>query len=308
MLARNFSGATCAAATPASVEQRSAYESPIVHHTGRDIALQSPNDESKRRAREQWGENPCGAHVARGLPAGSREYFEAIEEYRYAIYAPWMKDAIRFGDHSGKRVLEVGCGTGTDLLQFARAGASVTGVDLTPRSIEIASRRFAVYGEEASFAIGDAERLAFPDESFDLVYSFGVIHHTPGTAKAVDEMRRVLRRGGRAVVMIYNRASLYYWGSIILKHGLARGELFKRSAAEIMSRHVEHTETGGRPLVKAYTPREARRLFRDFSECEVRVHQLTRAELAPIGRVLPESLFQWLARTLGWNLLITATK
>src|ERR1044072_756715 len=167
-------------------------------------------DEWKRRAREQWGANPCGAHVAEGLEFGTREYFDAIEAYRYREYAPWMTEALRFDCYSRKRVLEIGCGTGTDLLQFARAGAIVTGVDLTPRSIEIARRRFAVYDCPGEFAIGDAENLAFPDESFDLVYSFGVLHHAPDTERAINEAHRVLKRGGRAIVMLYHRASLYY--------------------------------------------------------------------------------------------------
>src|SRR5438270_157089 len=99
----------------------------------------------KARAREQWGANPCGAHVARDYRFGTREYFEAIEAYRYAVYAPWMKATLGFDTYRGKRLLEIGCGTGTDLLQFARGGAEVTGVDLTPRSIEVARQRFAVY-------------------------------------------------------------------------------------------------------------------------------------------------------------------
>ncbi|MFL6273866.1 MAG: class I SAM-dependent methyltransferase [Blastocatellia bacterium] len=264
--------------------------------------------EWKQRAREQWGANPCGAHVVRDYDFGTRDYFDAIEAYRYQDYAPWMKAALGFDAYRGKRLLEVGCGTGTDLLQFARGGAQVNGVDLTPRSIEIARRRFAVYDCAGTFAIGDAENLAFPDESFDVVYSFGVLHHTPDTEGAIKEVHRVLRRGGRAVVMLYHRTSLYYWGALMLKHGVFGGELLQARPAEIMSRHVEHTETAGRPLVKAYTRGEARRLFQAFSDCRVSVNQLTRHELGRVGRALPESVFQWLARHFGWNLIITATK
>jgi ubiquinone/menaquinone biosynthesis C-methylase UbiE len=275
------------------------------HHS-----MLSPQSSSlwKQRTREQWSENPCGAHVARDYEFGTREYFDAIEEHRYRDYAPWMKQVIGFNRYSGRRVLEVGCGTGTDLLQFARGGAYVTGIDLTPRSIEIARRRFEVYGCKGEFAIGDAENLGFPDESFDAVYSFGVLHHTPDTKRAIDEAHRVLRRGGRAIVMIYHRASLYYWGALALKRGILKGELLKRTPAEIMSRHVEYTETEGRPLVKAYTRDEARRLFDSFSHCEISVNQITRKELGPIGRILPENTFQWLAQNFGWNLIITATK
>jgi ubiquinone/menaquinone biosynthesis C-methylase UbiE len=262
----------------------------------------------KRRTREQWGDNPCGAHVAQEFEFGTRQFFDAIEDYRYRDYAPWMKEALGFERYSGKRVLEVGCGTGTDLLQFARGGALVTGVDLTPGSIEIARRRFEVYGLAGQFAIGDAEDLAFPDESFDAVYTFGVLHHTPDTERAISEVGRVLRRGGRAIVMIYHRASLYYWVGLMLKRGVLKGELLSSSPEQIMSRYVEYTETGARPLVKAYRRREARHLFRGFGDCQITVNQLTRRELGPAGRLLSEKAFQWLAHNFGWNLIITATK
>lgn len=280
---------------------------PIISHQS-SVAADQSSSLWKRLTREQWGNNPCGAHVARDYEFGTREYFDAIEEYRYRDYAPWMKRVIGFDRYSGKRVLEVGCGTGTDLLQFARGGARVTGIDLTPRSIEIARCRFEVYGYRGEFAIGDAENLGFPDESFDAVYSFGVLHHTPDTKRAIDEALRVLRRGGQAIVMIYHRTSLYYWGGLILKRGILKGELFGSTPAEIMSRYVEYTETEGRPLVKAYTRREARRLFSDFSDCKISVNQLTREELGPAGRVLPENTFRRLAQSFGWNLIITATK
>jgi ubiquinone/menaquinone biosynthesis C-methylase UbiE len=278
----------------------SLYPSSIIPHPS-DVAW-------KARAREQWGANPCGTHVANQLEFGTREYFDAIERFRYTEASAWMKEAVGFDRFPGKSVLEVGCGAGTDLLQFARGGALVTGLDLTPRSIEIVRRRFEVYGLEGQFAIGDAENLAFPDASFDLVYSFGVLHHTPDTERAISEVRRVLKPGGKAIVMLYHRTSLYYWGALMLKRGLLGGDLFKETPAQMMSRYVEYSETGGRPLVKAYTRKEARRLFRDFSECEISVNQLTRGELGAIGNRLPEGFFQWLARKFGWNLLIKATR
>src|SRR5258708_2760269 len=235
----------------------------ITHHSPLITHQSSLSDEYKQRAREQWSANPCGASAARDREFGTREYFDAIERHRYEIECRWIKQVIGFDHYNGKRLLEIGFGTGTDLLQFARGGAQVTGVDLTPRSIEIARRRFEVYGLDGEFAIGDGESLSFPDSSFDVAYSFGVLHHTPDTPRAVREIHRVLKPGGTAIVMLYNRRSLYYWGSIVLKHGLFGGELFQASIAEIMSRHVEYSETNGRPLVKAYTRAEASRLFRD---------------------------------------------
>jgi ubiquinone/menaquinone biosynthesis C-methylase UbiE len=265
-------------------------------------------DEHKRRALEQWDANPCGAHVASQHQFCTREYFEAIENYRYRIASPWMKEVIGFDRYGGKRLLEIGCGTGTDLLQFARGGAIVTGVDLSPRSIEIAKRRFEAYGLHGEFAVVDAEQLSFPDENFDVVYSFGVVHHTPDTERAISEVRRVLKPGGEAIVMLYNRVSLYYWGAIIIKRGLMGGQLLRFTPEEIMSRSVEYPQAGAMPLVKAYTRAEARHLFRNFSRCRIQVNQLTRSELGPLGRLLPEGMLEWLARNFGWNLIIRAVK
>src|SRR5258708_17977201 len=172
-----------------------------------------------------------------------------------------MPEVMGFTEFAGARLLEVGCGMGTDLLQFARGGASVTGVDLTPLSIQISQQHFAVYGMRGDFAISDAEHLPFADESFDVVYSNGVLHHTPDTAGAVCEIHRVLKPGGLARVMLYYRHSANYWGQIILRHGLLHGELLRgNSPGEIMSKYVEFNEAGGRPLVKVYSRREERRL------------------------------------------------
>jgi 2-polyprenyl-3-methyl-5-hydroxy-6-metoxy-1,4-benzoquinol methylase len=265
--------------------------------------------EEKQRAREQWGEDPCGAVYGREHEFGSREFFDEVERHRYQVYAPWMPEVMGFNDFAGARLLEVGCGMGTDLLQFARGGAHVTGVDLTQRSIQISQQHLDIYGERGDFAISDGESLPFGDESFDVVYSNGVLHHTPDTAGAVREVHRVLRPGGQARVMLYHRGSAAYWGDIILRHGVLKGELLRgHSPEDIMSRHVEFNESGGRPLVKAYSRREARKLFSMFSEVRIQVEQLTRPELYFVGRFIPEGMFRSLRRSVGWNVIVSARK
>jgi SAM-dependent methyltransferase len=267
-----------------------------------------PVAEEKQRAREQWSEDPCGAVYGREQEFGTREFFDAIERHRYTEYAPWMPAVMGFNDFAGARLLEVGCGMGTDLLQFARGGAKVTGVDLTPRSIEISRQHLAVYGERGDFAITDGESLPFADGSFDVVYSNGVLHHTPDTAGAVREVHRVLRPGGQARVMLYHRGSAAFWGDIILRHGLLHGELLKHSPEDIMSKYVEFNESGGRPLVKVYSRRQARQLFSMFREVKVQVEQLTRSELFFLGRFIPEKIFHGLRQSVGWNVIVTARK
>jgi SAM-dependent methyltransferase len=265
--------------------------------------------EPKESARAQWSEDPAGAVYGHEHEFGTRDFFDAVERHRYNEYAPWMPEVMGFNEFAGARLLEVGCGMGTDLLQFARGGAKVTGVDLTPRSIEISRQHFAVCGESGQFAIADGEHLPFADESFDVVYSNGVLHHTPDTAGAVREIHRVLRRGGQARVMLYHRHSLGYWGQIILRYGVLHGELLRgRSPEDIMSRYVEFNESGGRPLVKVYSRGQARDLFSMFSEVKIQVEQLTRPEVYFVGRFIPEGVFRRLQRSIGWNVIISAVK
>lgn len=266
-------------------------------------------DEDKQRARDQWGEDPCGAEGDRANEFGTREYFDEIERRRYQEYAPWMPKLMGFADFAGARLLEVGCGMGTDLLQFARGGALCTGIDLTPRSIAITRHRFALYGERADLMIGDGERLPFADNTLDVVYSNGVLHHTPDTAGAIREIHRVLNLGGTAKVMVYHKSSVNYWGEMILHRGLLRGELLRgKSPEDIMSRWVEYSAHGGRPLVKAYTRKDARELFKDFSQIKIDIEQLLRSEIPVFGRSIPDRLFTALRRSVGWNLIITARK
>jgi 2-polyprenyl-3-methyl-5-hydroxy-6-metoxy-1,4-benzoquinol methylase len=268
-----------------------------------------PVVEEKKRAQEHWSRDPAGAIYGREHEFGTREFFDAVERHRYQEYAPWMPEMMGFNEFAGARLLEVGCGMGTDLLQFARGGANITGIDLTPRSIEISRQHLSVYGERGDFAISDCETLPFADESFDVVYSNGVLHHTPDTAGAVREVHRVLRPGGQARVMLYHRGSAAYWGEIILRHGLLHGELLRgNSPREIMGRYVEFNESGGRPLVKVYSRGQARKLFSMFREVKIQVEQLTRSELYFLGRLVPEGMFRQLRRSVGGNVIVSARK
>lgn len=289
----------------------------------------------KERVRDFWQAHPCGTKFT-DAEMGTREFFDAVEEHRYRV--EWhIPEAAGFASARGLRVLEIGCGLGTDGAGFARAGAHYTGVDLTEAAVSLARRRFEVEGLPGEFRIADAERLDFDDESFDLVYSHGVLHHTPDTEAAVAEVRRVLKPGGRAVVMLYHRDSYNYRinigllrraGAHLLKseaglrlaHRLTgepveslrehaarlredAGQYF--SAGEFLSRN---TDGAGNPLTRVYSRREARALFRDFEEVELAVHFLNKRWLPLLGPRLPRSVEARLAARWGWHLWIYARK
>jgi SAM-dependent methyltransferase len=265
--------------------------------------------EEKLRAREQWGQDPCGAVYDREHELGTREFFDEVERYRYQEYAPWMPRLMGFDQFRDAKLLEIGCGMGTDLLQFARGGARCTGIDLTPRSVEITRHRFKLYGAEGNFMMSDGEHLPFRSESFDVVYSNGVLHHTPDTAGSIREVHRVLRPGGVAKIMLYHRNSLNYWVEIVLRRGIVGLEFLRgRSAEEIMSRVIEFSEHDARPLVKVYSRREVRELFGMFKDVRVDVEQLMRGELRVLSPVVSERILDRLRKKIGWNVIVTAIK
>lgn len=265
--------------------------------------------EEKLRAREQWKDDPCGAVYGSEQEFGTREFFDEVERHRYEEYAPWMREVMGFDKFAGAQLVEIGCGMGTDLLQFARGGAKCTGVDLTPRSVEISRHHFHLYGMPGDFMLADAERLPFPDDSFDVFYSNGVLHHTPDTEATIREAHRILKTGGIAKVMLYHRDSWCYWVELMLRQGVVKGELFRGlSAADIMSKYVEFNNSGARPLVKVYSRLDAHRLFSMFSKVSVEIDQLIRPEVYFVGKIIPEWLFRLMRRSIGWNVIITAVK
>jgi SAM-dependent methyltransferase len=151
--------------------------------------LKAMTTEAKRQVHDFWQANPCAAGTSAAEP-GSAEFFADVEAERYRL-EPYVHDFAEFPSWAGKRVLEVGIGLGTDLVQFVRAGADATGVDLTEAAVDAARARLALEGLVAHVQVADAEQLPFDDASFDLVYSYGVLHHTPDTARAIAEVRRV---------------------------------------------------------------------------------------------------------------------
>ncbi|MBI4333642.1 MAG: class I SAM-dependent methyltransferase [Chloroflexi bacterium] len=217
-------------------------------------------EEAKKRVQEYWDHEPCDTWYGRPFAEGGLEFFEHIEDNRYRGQG-FIHSFAQFTRWRGKRVLEVGCGCGTDLIQFARAGAEVYGIDLSERSVELTRKRLQLYGLQAEVAQGDAEGLLFPADYFDLVYSWGVMHHSPDLTKEVAEIFRVLKPGGRLKVMVYHRRSLRSI-QLYLKYGLLRARPFV-SLSKLISEHQEN------PGTKALTVREVKQLFSAFHDVTV---------------------------------------
>jgi len=226
--------------------------------------IETQDEELKERVREYWDSHPCGTQFTQ-LEWGSKEFFEEVERFRYETQ-PFMKKIAGFDQFAGKKLLEVGCGLGTDLLQFAKGGAHVTGVDLTPHSIELVKKRFELEGIAVDARVSDAENLPFENNSFDVVYSFGVLHHTPNTQKAIDEIRRVLRPGGKIAIMLYHKNSLHVWLGIPL-FTLWKSLQQKKSSLTrptLMEDWVRVYDGGENPLGKAYSRAEMEIMFARF--------------------------------------------
>ena len=270
------------------------------------VAPQPTGDPYKDEVQRQWDSDPAGAHYVRAAPPHTVDWFLEAERYRYGQYAPWMAETMEFAAHAGQSVLEIGGGMGTDLAQFALNGACVTDLDLSAGHLELAKENFRLRGLRGTFVLHDAESLPFPDDTFDLVYSNGVLHHTPNTHDVVGEIRRVLKPGGRAIVMMYAENSIHYWRNIFYSVGLRDGELLQWSPGDIMSRVVERSDNASaRPLVKVYTKRRLAQLFNDFSDVSVVQRQMVHDE---VPRVLSYVPVRYLATFMGWNLVLRARK
>lgn len=202
-----------------------------------------------------WNKNACGT-TATSSAKFTRQYFEEIENYRYEV-EPEIFSFAQFTRHRDQKVLEVGVGAGTDFLQWVRAGAKAYGIDLTEEAVTHVKNRLDLYGLSAEdVRVADAEHLPYQDNYFDLIYSFGVIHHSPDTIKALEEIIRCTRKNGTIKIMVYNRRSLaafYHY----LKFGLLAAKPF-RTFSDVIYHHMESIGT------KCFTINEIKMILANY--------------------------------------------
>ena len=263
--------------------------------------------------RAYWNARPCNIRHSPS-PVGTKAYFDEVEARKYFV-EPHIPGFAEFPRWAGKRVLEIGCGIGTDTISFARAGARVTAVDLSEESIALARQRAELMGlaDRITFHCGNAEELPsfVPVEEHDLVYSFGVIHHAPHPERILEQARQYLKPGGTLKVMVYNRRS---WKvlAIALRYGRGRFWDLRRAVAD-------HSEAQfGCPVTYTYSTPELAAILRrlGYTPDAVLVDHIFPWRIPDYvqyrykekwqWRWLPDPVFRALERRFGWHLCTTA--
>jgi SAM-dependent methyltransferase len=254
------------------------------------VSKRPPTHVSQRSVREYWETHIHDLEVTRH-PPGSPGFFLDLEQYHFEKLHH-LPRLIPFDQYRGRRVLEVGCGAGTDLIRFARHGALVTGVDMAASAIRLASANFAADGRKAELLVADGEALPFGERHFDLVYAHGVVQYTANDRALVRECRRVLKPGGTAIFQVYNRIS------------------WLNALSQVTKVDLEHVDA---PVLGKYSISEFQDLLKEFARVRIvperfpvktRLHGglkglLYNTVFVGLFNAMPKAL----VRRYGWHLL-----
>jgi ubiquinone/menaquinone biosynthesis C-methylase UbiE len=252
----------------------------------------------KRRVQAFWNKTPCGTREIES-DVGSQVAFDQLESER-DDRENFIKDFAQFSNHEGKKVLEVGIGAGSDFIRFARGGATLHGIDLTINSIHLVRKRLALENKSAFISQGDAENLPYPNDYFDFVYSWGVVHHTDDTQKAINEIIRVTKDNGTICVMIYHRHSLVGLQCWII-NALLKGKPWL-SLSEVVYENIESIGT------KAFSISEAKSMFSDLSNLKISPIVTPYDVRLTRSKFLPSWVQSMIPNRLGWFLAIQGKK
>ena len=253
----------------------------------------------------QHSDDELAQRYIKDIPFLSREYCERALDHRYTLY-PFVEPFVNFAEWSGRDVLEVGCGQGADLSRFATAGARAHGCDLTAKHCAISRQFVTQMGARAYIAQSDATVLPFRSESFDLVYSFGVLLLVEQLDRAIEEIRRVLRPGGTVITMFYNQLSVHY----LLKTLQYYGVVCDLERLLGPRRLVDwFTDGYGYPRTYHQSPDTLRQAFRRFAIDQLIVRNLTADQLPLVDRnQYPAAFWSWLESRAGFYLMLKAHK
>jgi 2-polyprenyl-3-methyl-5-hydroxy-6-metoxy-1,4-benzoquinol methylase len=256
-----------------------------------------------------WNARPCNIKHS-NKPIGSLEYFEEVKNKRYYV-EPHIKEFAQFDEWKDKSVLELGCGIGTDSIEFAKAGANITITDISENSIDIAKQRFNVYGYPVQAYVGNLEDLSsfVPLKKYDLIYSFGVIHHTEFPEQIIEQIKKYCHSETIIKIMLYNKFSWKAF-SFFLSHGWRFGFNFNKTIE-----YFAEAQTNC-PRALTYTKGGILRLFKDYEIISLQKDHIFVYDIPSyingeykktiFFKLLPNSILSYLKKTFGWHYLITA--
>lgn len=244
-----------------------------------------------------WNERPCNIkHSSKEI--GTKEYFEEVTKRKY-IVEPHIINFANFENYKNKNVLEVGCGIGTAAQSFIEHGANYTGLDLSDKSIEIAKQRMEVFNLYGNIFQGNIEEIDnINNIGFDLIYSFGVLHHTPDIEKSIYNIHKMLKKGGEFKMMLYAKNSWKYF--------------------EIVEGLDQYEAQSGVPIANVYTNEDIHSLLKDFNNIKIEQTHIFPYKIEPYKKYIyekkdyfekmPKELFECLEKNLGWHLCISCNK
>ena len=284
-----------------------------------------------------WNDTPCGTEFVEFKGAYDADYFRRFDEYRFSTI-PSILEILHSVDFKGKRVLEIGLGLGADAQKIIEMGGIYNGVDLTENSVEILKKRFEIFSlPYESLRVMNAEQMSFEAESFDIVYSNGVLLTSPKIELIVAEIHRVLRKKGQAVIMLYYKNSLNYYVSIGIIRRLGIFLLFlpymDRLVSKLTGENLDrlnkhkvnlktmglsylqmknfiHRSTDGpdNPYSSVWTKKKCAKLFKEFSEIKYAVRFVNKRHFPFVFNIMPKQLERKIEEMWGWNLWITVEK
>lgn len=248
--------------------------------------------------RNYWDHQPCNIKHSK-KEVGTIEYFNEVERRKYFVESHIPKFAD-FPYWTGKKVLEIGCGIGTDAVQFARHGAFYTGLEISKVSLELCRKRFEVFNLAGNFIEGNVENLddILEGQSFDLIYSFGVLHHTPTIEKALNSLKKFMNENSTLKIMVYAKNSIK---QALINSGIQQPEAQSNC-----------------PIANSYTKEDIINLFEKIG---LEILELKQTHIFPYKiseykkyeyvkeewiASMPEAIFETLEKNFGWHMLINS--
>jgi ubiquinone/menaquinone biosynthesis C-methylase UbiE len=270
---------------------------------------------AKEKAGRIWDMSPAGSALGGKAEPGTQEFFENVLHRRSTYEIPWIFEIIPLDSFSQKKLLELGCGAGYDAYAICRAGADYVGIDIASKNPQRTKDHLCFYGYSPKVMRGDVEYLSFKNESFDILFSNGVLHHTPNLEKSLREAYRVLNRDGEFWVIVYHKHSIFYWITLFLVGHILRLGFLKKSFHERLSM-IEYTVSHELPIVNIYSRWQFKRILRrvGFHIEQVWIRKLVREDLPVIGplsklwQVIPQRWLDCVGRRFGWYIIAHARR